>query len=379
MRRRPTWNAGGVTTATAPEALPHWDPTDLFPSPGDRSFVGALEEVAADVARLGALYDRHSVGGGEPHEPSAGEVAAFDEVLAETNRVEARLRLLDAYVHAYVTTDSTDAVAQARASELDRTSAGLRQLAARLTAWVAALGADSLVAASAAASEHRGPLRRIEVRATHQMSPAEESLYAELQLTGASAWARLHGDLTSQFCAAVELPGGTEVLPMTAIRNLATDPDPARRRAGYRAELAAWPTLEVPLASALNAVKGEATVVNARRRWDDPLAASLFANSVGPATFAAMQAAVDDSLDDFRRWMRCKAALHGHAGALPWWDLFAPCPVNSGTVTFSPGFITPKNNAAGLMLTSGRTCPSTCTGICGVPGSFVVSRAWPLI
>ena len=326
-----------MTTATADETLPRWDPTDVFASLGDRAFVASLEEVAADTARLLALYDRHDVGRAQAHAPTAAEVAAFDEVLAATNRLEARLDVLRAFVHAYLTTDSTDAAAQARSSELDRTSAALRQLSARFTAWVAALGADALAAASASAADHAGPLRRLEVRAEHQMSPGEESLYAELALTGASAWARLHGDLTSQFTAPVELPGGTEVLPMTAIRNLAMDPDAARREAGHRAELAAWPRLELPLASALNAIKGEANTVNARRRWADPLQASLYANSVSPATFAAMQSAVDASLGDFRRWLRLKARVHGHTGGLPWWDLFAPCPLAADHVSWAQG------------------------------------------
>ena len=88
---------------------------------------------------------------------------------------------------------------------------------------------------------------------------------------------------------------------MTAIRNLATDPDPARRRAGYDAEIAAWPTVGVACAAAMNAIKGEANTVNARRRWVDPLDASLYANSVSRATFDAMHAAVDEALPAMAR------------------------------------------------------------------------------
>ena len=67
----------------------------------------------------------------------------------------------------------------------------------------------------------------------------------------------------------------------------------------------------MPCAAAINAIKGEATIVNRRRKWDHPLDASLFANAVSRPTFDAMQAAVANSLGDFRRWMRAKAALHG--------------------------------------------------------------------
>src|SRR5262245_15496440 len=164
-----------------------------------------------------------------------------------------------------------------------------------------------------------------------------EGLYAELAVTGSSAWARLHEDVTSQLTALVERPDGTELLPMPAVRGLATHADPAVRRAALDAELAAWPTVATPCAAALNAIKGEANTVNGRRRWEHPLDASLFANAVDHATFDAMQAAVDAALPDFRRWLRAKARLHGHADALPWWDLFAPLPFVPGDVSWSEG------------------------------------------
>lgn len=323
---------------TAIPVLPEWDPSPLFAGPDDRACIAAIEEIGATVARLRSLYDRHGVDRGEPHAPTPSDAAAFDEVLEETNRAEARQRDLEVFVSAYITTDSTNPVAQARGSELEAHRAGLRQLAARFTAWTATLGADALAALSAAAAEHLAPLRRLEVRAEHQMDPAEEALYAELSVTGSAAWHRLHGDVTSQLTARVTFPDGhDEELPMAAVRSLAMHTDPAVREAGYRAELVTWPTVEVPLAAALNAIKGEANLVNGRRRWAEPLDASRYANSVSLATYEAMQRAVDVSLPAFRRWMRAKAALHGSSGGLAWWDLFAPCPVRAGTVTWDEG------------------------------------------
>ena len=109
------------------------------------------------------------------------------------------------------------------------------------------------------------------------------------------------------------------------MRGLATDPDAGVRRAAYDAELAAWETVEVPLAAALNAFKGEANVLNRRRGWADSLDVALLNNNVDRATLEAMQEAVVASLADFARYLRAKATLLGHpSGALPWWDLLAP-------------------------------------------------------
>ena len=241
-------------------ALPRWDTTSLYPSLADRAVTDAQESLAAQITRLAALYDGHRVEHDEPHPPTADELAAFDEVLAATNEVADSFRVMRAYIHAFVSTDSYDDLAQSKASELEVLGATVDQLSARFTAWVAALGADALADASASAAEHRGPLRRLEVRAAHQMAPSEEALFSDLAVTGSTAWYRLHGDVTSQLVGTVHRPDGVdEVMAMTAIRNLATNPDPALRRAGYDAELAAWPTVGVACAAAMNAIKGELT------------------------------------------------------------------------------------------------------------------------
>jgi pepF/M3 family oligoendopeptidase len=175
---------------------------------------------------------------------------------------------------------------------------------------------------------------RLAERSAHQMSEELEGLYAELSTTGASAWGRLQSDVTSQLTAEVRLPDGPRQLPMPAVRGMATDAAAAVRRAAYEAEMEAWPRVATACAAAMNAIKGEANTVNRRRAWDSPLDASLYANSVSRATFDAMQSAIVAALPDFRRWMRVKASLHGHDGALPWWDLMAPLPVADNAISW---------------------------------------------
>jgi pepF/M3 family oligoendopeptidase len=119
------------------------------------------------------------------------------------------------------------------------------------------------------------------------------------------------------------------------------------RRAAYDAELQAWPQVSTACAAAMNAIKGDANIVNRRRQWASPLDASLYANSVSRPTFDAMHAAVVDSLPLFRRWMRTKARLHGHDGALPWWDMFAPLPTAPAGVTWDDGIDLVRNAFAG--------------------------------
>ncbi len=319
--------------------VPRWSLADVHESVEARSFADAMERSSADVERLVALFDELGIRAVEPRSPDDTDARAADRALTEMNRVSADLAVLRAYSNCVVAADSRNASAQAALGEARRIDAVLRPLTARLADWVAALGVDALAEASAEVAEHRGPLTRLAARAEHQMTEAEEHLAAELGVTGSGAWARLHNDVTSQLTATVELPTGNETLPMPAVRGLATDSDAAVRRAAYDAELGAWPTVEVPIAAAMNAIKGEANALNRRRRWASPLDAALFANSVSRPTFEAMQSAVVTGLADLRRWMRTKAALHGHdpSGGLPWWDLVAPLPFAGAEVTWDEG------------------------------------------
>lgn len=343
-----------TSTTSVADDLPRWSVTDLHESFESRSFLDAKERAGADVDRLISLFDELGVRAIESTSPTAEHGAAADRAIAEFNRVSDSIDLLDAYIYATVSTDSRDTTAMAAMSELDPAAAKLRPLLARLADWVHALGVDGLAEVSTEVAEHTGPLRRLADRAAHQMSEAEEGLYAELTTTGSSAWGKLQSDVTSQLSADVDLPDGTTPMPLPAVRGLATDSDPAVRRAAYDAELVAWPTIEVPVAAAMNAIKGEANAINRRRNWEAPLDASLYANSVSRATFDAMQSAVTASLPDFRRWMQVKARLHGHeSGTLPWWDLVAPAPVSSGSLSWDDGVAVVKNAFAGYSPTLG--------------------------
>jgi pepF/M3 family oligoendopeptidase len=325
-----------IDDATRAE-LPRWSLDDLFPSVTDRAFTDQVELLDAELTRAAVVFDHHDVREVERREPTADDGRAADEVIAHLNVLMERIELLSTYAEAFVTTDSRDATAQRVSSRLDTLAARLPPLVARLAQWVAALDPEALGDVSTQAADHAGPLLRLAARAEHQMPELQEDLYAELRTTGSNAWGRLHSDVTSQLTATVEVDGRVETSPMAAVRGMASSANPVERRAAYEAEMVAWPTVAVPCAAAMNAIKGEAVAVNRRRDWKHPLDASLFANSVGRATFDAMQTAVVASLPDFRRWMRAKARLHGHDGALPWWDLFAPLPTAGGAVAWTDG------------------------------------------
>ncbi|MEO6126264.1 MAG: M3 family oligoendopeptidase [Ilumatobacteraceae bacterium] len=327
--------------------LPRWSVTDLHQSFTARSFLAAFEQSSADTARLEALFDEHGIRALEPRSVTIVDGATADLVISRFNDWQAQIDQLGAYVYATVSTDSRNDPAQALSSELDVIGSRGQPLLARFVEWVASLGPEALATVSDQARDHIGPLQRLAERADHQMSEAEESLYSELSASSSSAWYRLHADVTSQLTALVTANDRGEAvarrLPMAAVRGLATHSDSAMRKAGYDAEMAAWPSVALVCAAAINGVKGDANVVNKRRNWDSPLDASLYSNSVSRSTFDAMQAAVLSSLPDFRSWMRTKSRLHGNSGALPWHDLVAPLPMAPSEISWDQGLHIVRN------------------------------------
>ena len=219
-----------------------------------------------------------------------------------------------------MSTDSRNTDAQAKASEMRREGVLLSNLSTRFTAWLGTLDVEALIAASPLAADHAYYLREAKIAATHLLAPGEEEVVSELTLSGGSAWAKLHGDLTSQ----ITVPFDGDDKPMSLIRALASDTDREVRRRAYEAELAAWEKNALPLAAAMNAIKNEQNILARRRGWGEVLDVSVFGNHIDRPTLDAMLSAARKFFPDFRRYLRAKAHLVSGDTQLPWYDLFAP-------------------------------------------------------
>jgi oligoendopeptidase F len=308
-----------MSTDTA--RLPHWDTESIFPSLDSPQYVAARQAWRSSLDQLRELFDRREINAdGAGSTDTVGET--LDEVIAALSELERTTRRLGSYVNALVSTDAADSAASAEQSRLSADAATVASLQTRLNGWIAAVGPETLAQASARAAEHASWLRRCAEESTHEMSEREEDLLAELQVPGAESSSKLAGELSSRLTGTLR----GEPQPVTVLRGLAADDDPELRREAYEAELAAWQTIATPMAACLNAITGHAVVVDRRRGWPDTLSAALWQNRVTPEILGAMQTAARESFPDFRRFLAAKARLHGHEGALPWWDLVAPVP-----------------------------------------------------
>ena len=166
--------------------------------------------------------------------------------------------------------------------------------------------------------------------ARYQLSAEAEAVAAKLEMSGGSAWAKLQGYLTST----VPVNYRGTVTNLSAIRNLAYDPDPQVRKDAYEAELACYETIKEPVAHALNAIKLETISDCQLRGYDSPLGRTLLHSDMEKATLDAMLEAMEEYSPKFWKYLKAKAKALGHENGLPWYDLFAP--MGNATTSFTP-------------------------------------------
>jgi pepF/M3 family oligoendopeptidase len=305
----------------------------VYPGLDSPEFAQDFAAIVQDIQQLASSFDTHHIEECPDLTVDSEVIQTFETITNQLNTVLDHTRTLSVYISCFVNTNSHDNLAQARMSELQRSLVLLSQLSTRMTAWLGSLDVEALIAGSTLAQEHAYALRKAKEQAAHLMSPAEESLAAELNVSSGSAWTRLHGNITSQLTLAVEVDGETQELPMSAVRNMAYDADRDVRRHAYEAELTGWKKVALPLAAAMNSIKNEVQVLAHRRHWQSALEASLFANSIDNQTLEAMLSAARASFPDFRRYLHAKARALG-VPRLAWYDLFAPIGTENRTWDF---------------------------------------------
>ncbi len=179
---------------------------------------------------------------------------------------------------------------------------------------------DKIIENNQLLREHSYRLLNIVKNSKHLLSDAEEALFSEMNISGASAWSDLQSSLTSSL--KVDYKG--EKITLSGVRNLAYDADATVRREAFEAELAAYPQIETATAFALNSIKLQVIGEAARRGYASPLAKALDNSAMKQETLDALLTAMQEYMPAFRRYLRAKAHALGHEGGLPWYDLFAP-------------------------------------------------------
>jgi len=158
----------------------------------------------------------------------------------------------------------------------------------------------------------------------HQLSRDMEAIVEELLQPGANSWSRLQESISSDLNTDWKKKGNKKTV--TQLRALAFSKNRKIRKKAFKKEIKAWKKVEIPLAYALNGIKGTGIIINKRRRWNSIIEKSVFQSRVTENTLTALISAIEKSLPSFHKYLNAKASLLG-IKKLAFYDLFAPLPV----------------------------------------------------
>ena len=219
---------------------------------------------------------------------------------------------------------SADARDAQAGSQIGRIMAVISSLAAPQAAfkdWSSKLpNLMELVNSDDLLKEYAFLFRNIAKSSRYLLSGQAEAVMAKMQLSGGNAWSDLHGYITST--VPVNYRGKT--INLSAVRNLAYDPDPQVRKDAYEAEIACYDRIKDSSAFALNSIKLETLSDCELRGYASPLARTLEHSNMEAATLEAMLGAMDEYSPKFWQYLKAKGKALGHENGLPWYDLFAP-------------------------------------------------------
>ena len=299
---------------------PRWSLTSVYPS-----FDSA--EYKRDIQLFKERIDTFSAEMEKPLPDSAKEFLALIELFESAGDIAENL---SSYSNAIYTADTKDARALSEINALETAFLPLGKAAVIFRKKLAEQKDEILKLAKSDPSltPYLFYLSEAIEKASFQMSSEMEDLANDLSRSGADAWSRLHDVMTATAQGLWDSATG-ERKTVVELRELARSPDRNIRERAYKAELSAWADVEIPVAAALNGVKGTTITLDQRRGWKnrdgsyDVLRKSCFQSRISEKTLHALIEALEASLPVFRRYLHAKAKLLG-VPVCAFYDLFAP-------------------------------------------------------
>ncbi len=313
---------------------PRWDLTNVYPSLDSNEFEASVKKVKKQISELEKFFDKN-IDKTTAKTPVKKLSGLAGEVVDRFNTVYELYGTINAYIYSFVSTDSRDMLAMKKLSEFEQVGVRMQNLNTRFLAWAGKLSPvlNKVIAANPTAKAHAFMMKEAARQSKYMMSEPEEALAAELNLSGANAWEKLQGTVTSQMTVDFELDGEVKKLPMPALINLHSHPDESVRRRAYEAEMKAWESVRESLAGAMNGIKGTVNTLNVRRKRKDALHSAIDQSRIDRPTLEAMLGAMEASFPKFRKYFKAKAKRLGKE-KLAWWDVFAPSGNSRKTYTY---------------------------------------------
>jgi len=289
-----------------------WNLDPIYKGFDDPAFASDLGELQAQVEAIVSLSQRL---------PETDALAGLREGIALQEEIERLAGKLAGYASLRQSADTRDTEAGSQLGRVMAVCSGTAAPMAALQDWTSKLpNLTELVSQDETLRDYAFMLGKLKENSRYLLSGSGEAVMARLHLSGSDAWSDMQQYLTST----VRVNYRGTVTNLSAIRNMAYDPDPQVRKDAYEAEIACYPAIAGPVAYALNSIKLE-TISDCRLRgYASPLERTLKRADMKKETLDAMMGAIREYLPKFHRYLKTKASALGYKNGLPWYDLFAP-------------------------------------------------------
>lgn len=277
--------------------LPHWDLTPIYAGVDKPDFLSDLESVVTLSKKL--MSDI------EAHKPLYDIITSLNEIITIQ-------WTLNSYANAILTTDTSNGLYIKAVGSVEES--GLKFQEAE-DLFVSKIKEYENEFSDPRLKDYQYILNEYLEESKHQMSLAEEALASDLARSGVGAFERLYDSVSSSIC--------DNDKTVIQLRNDATNPDRAIRKASYEREKKVWKEHEVAFAASLNSIKGTVLTLEKRRGWNDPLEHSAFQARVSVKALDALINTLEKNRAMFAKYFAIKAKLLG-VDKLAWYDLFAP-------------------------------------------------------
>ena len=289
-----------------------WNLDPLYKGFDDPAFgadMGRVRQLASQLNEFAAALPQ-----AEPLEGLREGIRLMEELTQLINR-------LGEYASLRQSADTRNTESGSRLGQVMQIASSCAGADAAFREWAAGLSnLDELLERDEVLKQYRYFFHNVRLDASHLLGAKGEEIAARLGLSGGNAWSDLQGYLTST----VKVTYRGKTTNLSAIRNMAYDPDPQVRKDAYEAELACYEAIKDPVAHALNAIKLETISDCALRGFASPLDRTLEQARMKRETLEAMLGAMDEYLPKFWQYLKAKGKALGHENGLPWYDLFAP-------------------------------------------------------
>lgn len=283
-----------------------WSLDELYHSFDDTKFHADLKEVE-DI-----LLDM------KKYPLLSNEERYLAEYVRQENQLDDFVEKLYAYVSLIMNANTNNHDAIKYASVIENLLASFADTSAKIQKWIATFDLDQIQ--DSYIQEHVFVLKEIKEHNQYLLDDQSEAVLAKMKITGSKAWLKYKDQLISSMKVMID----DKEYALTEVLNMAYDKDKEVRKKAYYAEMNAYKDVEQGVASALNAIKGEAINVTKLRGYNSVLSRTLIDSRMSQKTLDVLLKTMKKALPLFEKYFQTKAKHLGYEKGLPWYDMYAP-------------------------------------------------------